>query len=97
MIRAWFALRKLRPTSFVTRVTAGVEARLDQKRARPDRASSDETGGPTTRSAANMPPMGGDALLNAVLFVSIGVYALAVCFQLGTAAVSFYSLIADTT
>jgi hypothetical protein len=36
-------------------------------------------------------------LLNAVLFVSIGVYALAMCFQLGTAAVSFYSLIADTT
>jgi hypothetical protein len=36
-------------------------------------------------------------LLNAVLFVSIGVYALAMCFQLGTAAVSFYSLVADTT
>ena len=36
-------------------------------------------------------------LLNAVLFVSVGVYALAMCFQLGTAAVSFYSLIADTT
>ncbi len=36
-------------------------------------------------------------LLNAALFASVGVYALAMCFQLGTAAVSFYSLIADTT
>jgi hypothetical protein len=36
-------------------------------------------------------------LLNAAIFVSVGVYALAMCFQLGTAAVSFYSLIADTT
>lgn len=36
-------------------------------------------------------------LLNAFFFVSVGVYALAMCFQLGTAAVSFYSLIADTT
>jgi hypothetical protein len=36
-------------------------------------------------------------LLNAFLFVSVGVYALAMCFQLATAAVSFYSLIADTT
>ncbi len=36
-------------------------------------------------------------LLNAFFFVSVGVYALALCFQLGTAAVSFYSLIADTT
>jgi hypothetical protein len=35
--------------------------------------------------------------LNAFLFVSVGVYALAMCFQLATAAVSFYSLIADTT
>jgi len=35
--------------------------------------------------------------LNAFLFVSVGVYALALCFQLATAAVSFYSLIADTT
>jgi hypothetical protein len=36
-------------------------------------------------------------LLNGFLFVSVGVYALAMCFQLATAAVSFYSLIADTT
>ena len=36
-------------------------------------------------------------LLNAVLFASIGIYALALCFQLATAAVSFYSLIAETT
>jgi len=36
-------------------------------------------------------------LLNAFFFVSVGVYALALCFQLATAAVSFYSLIADTT
>jgi hypothetical protein len=36
-------------------------------------------------------------LLNAVFFASVGVYALALCFQLATAAVSFYSLIADTT
>ena len=36
-------------------------------------------------------------LLNAFVFVSVGVYALAMCFQLATAAVSFYSLIADTT
>jgi hypothetical protein len=35
--------------------------------------------------------------LNAFFFVSVGVYALALCFQLATAAVSFYSLIADTT
>lgn len=36
-------------------------------------------------------------LLNALFFASAGVYALALCFQLATAAVSFYSLIADTT
>lgn len=36
-------------------------------------------------------------LLNAIMFGSVGVYALALCFQLATAAVSFYSLIADTT
>ena len=36
-------------------------------------------------------------LLNALVFASVGVYALALCFQLATAAVSFYSLIADTT
>lgn len=36
-------------------------------------------------------------LLNAIFFASAGVYALALCFQLATAAVSFYSLIADTT
>ncbi|HVC75390.1 MAG TPA: hypothetical protein VND96_02615 [Candidatus Micrarchaeaceae archaeon] len=36
-------------------------------------------------------------LLNAFFFASVGVYALALCFQLLTAAVSFYSLIADTT
>jgi len=35
--------------------------------------------------------------LNGFVFVSVGVYALALCFQLATAAVSFYSLIADTT
>ena len=35
-------------------------------------------------------------LLNALFFASVGVYALALCFQLATAAVSFYSLIADT-
>ena len=36
-------------------------------------------------------------LLNAAEFVSVGVYALAMCFQLATAAVSFYSLVAETT
>jgi len=36
-------------------------------------------------------------LLNGFFFVSAGVFALALCFQLGTAAVSFYSLIAETT
>ena len=36
-------------------------------------------------------------LLNGFFLASVGVYALALCFQLGTAAVSFYSLIADTT
>jgi len=36
-------------------------------------------------------------LLNAFFFASVGVYALALCFQLATAAVSFYSLVADTT
>ena len=36
-------------------------------------------------------------VLNAFLFASVGVYALAMCFQLATAAVSFYSLIAETT
>jgi hypothetical protein len=36
-------------------------------------------------------------LLNAFVFVSVGVYALALHFQLVTAAVSFYSLVADTT
>jgi hypothetical protein len=36
-------------------------------------------------------------LLNAFFFASVGVHALALCFQLATAAVSFYSLIADTT
>jgi hypothetical protein len=36
-------------------------------------------------------------VLNAFFFASVGVYALALCFQLATAAVSFYSLIADTT
>jgi hypothetical protein len=36
-------------------------------------------------------------LLNAVIFVSVGVYALAMCFQLGTAAATFCSLIAGIT
>ena len=36
-------------------------------------------------------------LLNGFFFVAVGVYAVALCFQLATAAVSFYSLVADTT
>jgi len=36
-------------------------------------------------------------LLNGFFFAAVGVYALALCFQLATAAVSFYSLIAETT
>ena len=35
-------------------------------------------------------------LLNGLLFASVGVYAMALCFQLAVAAVSFYSLMADT-